>query len=173
MKTYKVTFYKLMYTIDIPVLLMFLATFLDIVSTWLFVGLEVGTEANPILSRLISISTWFIPIYLLFTYAAFVPFLSDVLRKTFGYTIGLVGTLLGLNNFSLVLFGYAFIIDTVGFNILLALFLVFGLSTFTYFVRKGKLGRKELISICVKLALFVLLLCSVQALFAAIAWIRF
>ena len=138
----------------------------------LFVGLNVGTEANPILQGLISISIWFIPIYLVLTYAAFVPFLSNVLRKTFSYTFALVGTFLGLNNFSLILFRNAFLIDSVGFEALIALFVAIGLLMFVYFVKKERLSRKEVISTCLKLAAFCLLLFLIQALFAAITWIH-
>ena len=98
MKTYRIRIYKLTYTVDFPVLLLFFAVFLDIISTILFVILDAGTEANPILRELIKISIWFIPIYLFSTNALFVPFLADTLRKTLSYTFAVVSTLLGANN---------------------------------------------------------------------------
>jgi hypothetical protein len=142
-KTHRVNIFKFTYTIDFPVLLLFFAVFLDIISTSLFVGLNVGTEANFILKDLISISIWFIPVYLLSTNAVFVPFLSDVLRKTFSYTFGLVSIFLGLNNFSLLMFNYAVLIDTIGFNAMVILFVLFGLTIFVYFVKKEKMKKKR------------------------------
>jgi hypothetical protein len=142
-KTHRVNIFKFTYTIDFPVLLLFFAVFLDIISTSLFVGLNVGTEANVILRELISISIWFIPVYLLSTNAVFVPFLSDVLRKTFSYTFGLVSIFLGLNNFSLLMFNYAVLIDTIGFNAMVILFVLFGLTIFVYFVKKEKMKKKR------------------------------
>lgn len=173
MKTHRIDFYKLTYTIDSPVLLLFFAVILDIISTSLFVGLNAGTEANPILRELISITIWFIPIYLFLTNAVFVPFLSDVLRKTFSYTFGVFSILLGLNNFSLLKFNYAFLIDTIGFNIMLILFVLFGLTIFVYFLKKEKMNKKEVMSTCLKLLRFVLFLGLIHSLFIIITWSAF
>ena len=168
MKTRTFHLDKLTYTIDFPVIVLFSAVSLDIISTSLFLGLNAGTEANPILKGLISISIWFIPIYLLTTNAVFVPFLPDVLRKTLSYTFGLVSILLGLNNFSLLTIKYAFLIDTIGFNGSLALFIISGLTIFTYFIKKEKLNKKQAISTCLKLSLFTLFLGLIHSLFFAI-----
>lgn len=173
METFEIKFYKFTYSIDFSVVLLFIGTILDILSTSLFVWLNIGTEANPILRDLISISTWFIPIYLLSTYAAFVPFLSKILRKTFSYTFALVGTLLSLNNFSLVLFKNAFLVDALGFNTLVVLFIAFALGTFSYFIRKEELSKKDVVSISRRLVFFALFLGLVQAIFAVIIWIEF
>ncbi|MEJ2241259.1 MAG: hypothetical protein P8Y18_03845 [Candidatus Bathyarchaeota archaeon] len=173
MKTHRYRIYKLTYTIDFPVLLLFFAVFLDIISTSLFVGLNAGTEANPILRELISISIWFIPIYLFFTNAIFVPFLSDTLRKTLSYTFAFVSTLLGANNFSLILFNNAFLIDMIGFNTTVVLFILFGLAIFVYFAKKEKMNKKESITTFSKLLLFLLFLGLVNSLYLAIAWRTF
>lgn len=170
MKTYRFDLYHLVYTIDLPVLFMFFGVFLDIISTSLFVGLNVGTEANFILKELIPISIWFIPIYLFSTNALFVPFLSNVLRKTFCYNLGLVSILFALNNFSLVIFKNAFLVDTIGYNNLLILYFLFGLTIFVYLLKKDKLNKKEIIFTGLKLFLFILFLGFIQFLFLAITW---
>ena len=169
MKTHRINIFKFTYTIDFPVLLLFFAVFLDIISTSLFVGLNVGTEANFILKDLISISIWFIPVYLLLTNAVFVPFLSDVLRKTFSYTFGLVSIFLGLNNFSLLMFNYAVLIDTIGFNAMVMLFVLFGLTIFVYFVKKEKMNKKRMLSTCLNLFLFCVFLALIHSLFIVIS----
>jgi hypothetical protein len=133
------------------------------------VGLNVGTEANVILRELISISIWFIPIYLLSTEAVFVPFLSDILRKTFSYTFGFVSILLALNNFSLVIFNYAFLVNTVGFNTIVILFVLFGLTIFVYFVKKEKMNKKRMLSTCLNLFLFCVFLALIHSLFIVIS----
>jgi hypothetical protein len=61
-KVYKI--FKHPYTIDFPVIFLFLGVSFDILSTLLFVALEAGVEAHPILKELISVSIWFIPFYL-------------------------------------------------------------------------------------------------------------
>jgi len=167
-KTRRFNLYKYTYTIDFPVLFLFFGVFLDIISTTLFVVLRVGTEANFILKELIPISIWFIPIYLLSSNAVFVPFLSKVLRKTLSYTFGFVNGLLGLNNFSLVVFKYAFLVDTIGFYNLNILFFIFGLTIFIYFVKKEKLDKKETISTCLKLVLYLIFLVLIQSLYMVI-----
>lgn len=173
MRTYRFKLHKLTYTVDFPVLLLFFAVVLDIISTSLFVGLNAGTEANPILSELISISIWFIPLYLLSTNAIFVPFLSEILRKTLSYTFGFVSILLAMNNFSLVMFDYAFLIDTIGFNSMVGLFVSFGLTIFVYFVKKAKMNKKETIVTCSKLLLFMLFFVLIQCIFQVITWLAF
>jgi len=110
-RVYKV--HKLSYTIDFPILFLFGGVSLDIVSTLLFVALNAGREAHPILGELISVSIWFIPVYLFTTNAFFVPFLSGVLRRTLSYAIGLSGVLFSMNNFSLMLFRNAFLVDNI------------------------------------------------------------
>ena len=140
MKIYKINFFNFTYTFDFPVLLLFFGVFIDIISTSVFVGLNIGTEANPILQDLISISVWFIPAYLVTTNAVFVPFFSSVLRKTLCYTFGAISLLLGLNNLSLVIFNYTFLVDELGFNTVVILFVLLGLTIFVYFFKKGKNG---------------------------------
>ena len=171
MRSLRIKLFKLSYTIDFLVLFLFFAVFLDVLSTSLFVELNVGTEANFILKDLISISIWFIPIYLFSTNAIFVPFLSDVLRKTFCFTLGFLSALLGVNNFSLVLFDYAVLIDTIGFNVLVILCVLLGFSVFVYFVKKQKMNKKEAINISFKLFLFCLFLALIHFLFIAISWL--
>ena len=173
MRTRKFSLFWLTYTIDFPVLLLLFAVILDIVSTSLFVALNVGTEANPILGELISISVWFIPFYLLSTNAIFVPFLSDVLRKTFSYTFGFVSILLAINNFSLVVYSYAFLVDTIGFNALVGLFVLFGLTLFVYFVKKMSMNKKEVITTFSKLLLFMVFIGFIHFFFAVIPWLVF
>jgi hypothetical protein len=170
-RSFKIKLYRFTYTIDFPVLFLFFAVFLDIISTSLFVGLNVGTEANFILKDLISISFWFIPVYLLSTNAVFVPFLSNVLRKTFSFTFGLLSIFLGLNNFSLVIFDYAVLIDTIGFNIWVLLCVLFGLIIFVYFVKKEKMNKKETLSTSFSLFLFCVFLALIHSLFIVISWL--
>lgn len=172
MKSHRFNLYQLTYIIDFPVLLLFFAVFVDTLSTLLFVGLNIGTETNPILGELISISVWFIPIYL-FSNAIFVPFLSCILRKTFSYTIGLISILLGLNNFSLVMFNYAFLVDTIGFNYIIILVGLFGLTILVYYIKKEKLNTKESINITLQLLLFLLILGLIQVFFVVIGWLAF
>ena len=144
---------------------------MDIVSTSLFVVLDAGREANIVLGNLISISVWFIPVYLLTSNAIFVPFLSDVLRKSLSYTFGVVHGLLALNNFSLVLYNNAFVVDTLGYNTVLVLHFLIGISMFVYFVREENLNRKEVWSAVLKLVQYLLFLGLIQALFFALPWI--
>ena len=139
-------------------------------STSFFVGLNIGTEANIILKKLIPISIWFVPFYLFTTNALFVPFLSNILRKTCSYTFGLVGILFALNNFSLVIFNNAFLVDTLGYNTLLILYLLFGLTIFVYLIQKDDQNVTEIIFTGLKLFLFVLFLVFVHFLFFAITW---
>jgi len=172
-KTHRIRIYKLTYTVDFPVLLLFFAVFLDTISTILFVRLNAGTEANTILRELIKISIWFIPIYLFSTNALFVPFLPDILRKTLSYTFGFVSTLLGANNLSLIFFNNAFLIDTIGFNTTIALFILFGSAIFVYFVKKKKINKKQTITTFSKLLLFLLFLGLINILSLAITWIPY
>ena len=165
MKTRRFKIYKLTYTIDFPVVFLFIGVFLDIVSTSLFVVLDAGREANVVLGNLISISVWFIPVYLLTSNAIFVPFLSEVLRKSLSYTFGVVHGLLALNNFSLVLYNNAFVVDTLGFNTVLVLHFLFGISIFVYFVREEKLNKQEIMSTVLKLVLYLLFLGWIQSLY--------
>ena len=173
MRIHRISLFNLTYTIDVPVLFLFFAVLLDVISTSLFVILNAGTEANVILKALISISIWFIPVYLFLTNAFFVPFLSGILRKTFSYTFGLVSLLFGLNNFSLVVFDYAFLVDMVGFELLVILFVLIGLAIFVYFVKKAKLSKKQIISACFRLIRFVFFIGLVQSLFVVITWPAF
>ena len=168
MKIHRFKFYNLIYTVDFPVLFLFCCNFLDIISTFLFVSMNSGTESNFILKELISISIWFIPIYLFTSIAVFVPFLSKALRKTVSYTFGMVNLLLGLNNISLVVFNYAFLIDSLGFDTMIILFVLVGLTIFFYFVKKQNMNRTEVLSKFLKLFLFVLFLGLIQAFFAVI-----
>jgi hypothetical protein len=170
-RSFKLKLCRFTYTIDFPVLFLFFSVFLDIISTSLFVGLNVGTEANFILKDLISISIWFIPFYLLSTNAVFVPFLSNVLRKTFSFTFGLLSIFLGLNNFSLVIFDYAVLIDTIGFNVLVLMCGLFGLTIFIYFVKKENMNKKETLSTGFSLFLFCVFLALIHFLFIVISWL--
>ena len=165
MKTRRFQLFKWKYTIDFPVVFLFIGVFLDIVSTSLFVVLDAGREANVVLGNLIPISIWFIPVYLISSNAIFVPFLSDVLRKSLSYTFGVVHGLLALNNFSLVLYNNAFVVDTLGFNTVLVLHFLFGISMFVHFVREENLDRQEIQSTVLKLAQYLLFLVLIQAVY--------
>ena len=154
MKSLRINFSKFTYTIDLPVLILFVAVSLDIISTTLFVVLGAGFEVNPILSGLIDISIWFIPIYLFATDALFVPFLSSILRKSFSYALAFLSIALAANNFSLILFDFAIVIDTIGYNTILIVTVLFGFTLFAYYIVKEKLNRKEILSTCLKLVLF-------------------
>ena len=63
MKPVRIHISKISYTIDLPVLALFIAVWLDIISTTMFIGLGAGVEKNPILSRLVEVSIWFVPVY--------------------------------------------------------------------------------------------------------------
>lgn len=167
MKSHKINLKNFTVTIDFPVLMLFFAVFLDTISTLIFVGLTIGTETNPILKNLISISIWFIPIYLFLTNAVFVPFLSKIPRKTLSYTFALVSITLSVNNFSLVLLNQAILIDTIGFTNMAILFGLFGLSLFGYFFKNEK-DRKKKFSICIELFGFLGFIGLIQFLFLII-----
>lgn len=167
-RTFKI--HRFTYTVDFPVLVLFVGVFLDIVSTMLFVALGAGREANVILGELIKVSIWFIQVYLLTSNPIYVPFLPEMLRKTIGYTFGLVHTSLALNNFSLVLFQNAFLVDTIGFNNLNLLFVVFGFSLFGFLLWKEKMSRKVSVSMLMKLVTYLVFLVSIQALYWFIPW---
>jgi hypothetical protein len=169
MKPRTIKFSKLTYTIDLPVLLLFVAVSLDVVSTTLFVSLDSGSEKNPILSKLIDRSIWFIPVYLFVAYAIFVPFLSDILRKTFSYTFAFVSIILGVNNSSLMIFDSAFLIDSIGFYGMVILFTLFGFAIFAFFLIRGKLNRKEIVITCSKFSLFLLFLGLIHLVFIVMA----
>ena len=171
MKTYRFVVSRYTYTIDFPIILLFFCVFLDILSTLLFVGLHIGTEKNFILNRLLSLSIWFIPLYLFSTNALFVPFLSELLRKTFSYTFCLISLLLAFNNFSLVLFNNAFLVDTLGFNTLVILIILLGIALFVYLVGTAKLNSKQTLFKVLHLALFILFTGFLHFLFLAITWL--
>ena len=173
MKPLRINFSKLTYTIDLPVLLLFITVSLDIISTTLFVSLDIGVEKNPILGKLIDISIWFIPVYLLATEAIFIPFLSNILRKTFSYTFAFLSIVLAVNNFSLILFDSAFLINTIGLNAIVILIILFGFAIFAYFLIKGKLNKKETLLTCLKFVLFILFVGLTQFVFLAITWLVF
>jgi uncharacterized membrane protein len=137
------------------------------------VALDAGTEAHIILKELIPISVWFIPVYLFTTNAAFVPFLPDVLRKTLSYTIGLSSLLFAMNNFSLVLFGNAFLVDTIGYTPVVIIFVLLGLTLFVFLMKKEKLSQKQVVSTCLKLLQFLLFLGVIHSLFVVITWPAF
>ena len=167
-KTRRFQLHRFTYTVDLPVLFLFIGVFLDVVSTSLFVVLDAGREANVVLGNLISISVWFIPVYLLTSNAIFVPLLSDVLRKSLSYSFGVVHGLLALNNFSLILYNNAFVVDTLGYNTVIVLHFLFGISMFVYFVREKKLNQKEIKSTVLKLVLYLLFLGLIQAVYFAL-----
>jgi hypothetical protein len=115
------------------------------------VTLNAGIEAHPILGELITISTWFVPFYLFITNAFFIPFLSEILRKTLSYTIGLSGVLFSMNNFSLVLFRNAFLVDTIGYTPLILIFVLLGFFLFFYFIKLERLNNKDVIKLFLEL----------------------
>jgi len=159
---------KFTYTIDFPVLFLFMGVSLDIVSTFLFVVLNAGREAHPILGELISVSIWFIPVYLFTTNAFFVPFLSDVLRKTLSYSIGLSGVLFSLNNFSLVLFSNAFLVDNIGYAPMILIFVLFGFILFFYYVKIEKFNKADIKNAFLQLFFYVIFIGLVNVLFFVI-----
>lgn len=169
MRVYK--FNKFKYTIDFPVLFLFVGVFLDIVSTFLFVAMNAGREVHPILGELIAISIWFIPFYLFITNAFFVPFLPDVLRKTLSYTIGLSGVLFAMNNFSLVLFRNAFLVDTIGYTPMIIIFVLLGLILFFYFIKLDKLNNEDIAAMFLKLFFYILFIGLINSLFVVITWL--
>jgi hypothetical protein len=170
MKSYKINLNNSTFTIDFPVLLLFLAVFLDTLSTLSFIGLNIGTEANPVLKNLISISIWFIPIYLFSTNAVFVPFLSKIPRKTLSYTFSLVSIVLSVNNFSLVLLKQAIVIDIIGFTNMVILFGLFGFLLFGYFLKTETDGKQKL-SIWIELLGFLIFIGLIQFLFLIIGYL--
>jgi hypothetical protein len=115
----------------------------------------------------------FIPIYLLATDAIFIPFLSNVLRNTFSYTFTFLSIVLAVNNFSLIIFDSAFIIDTIVFNAIAILITLFCFAILAYFIVKKKLNIKETVLTCLKLFLFVLFVGLIHLGFLAITWLEF
>ncbi len=166
MKVFRLNKYT--YTIDFPVLFLFLGVSLDIISTFLFVALNAGIESHPILKELISISIWFIPLYLFITNAFFIPFLPIVLRKTLSYTIGTSSVLFAMNNFSLILFRKAFLIDTVGYTSTIIIFVLFGLTLFFYYMKKKRMNKKEITSTLSTLLFYLIFLGLIQTVFMLI-----
>jgi len=173
MKPVRINIYKLTYTIDLPVLLLFVAVSIDIISTTLFVSLGAGVEKNPILGKLIDISIWFIPVYLLVADAVFIPFLSNTLRKTFSYAFAFISIVLAVNNFSLIFFDSAFLIDTIGFNGTVILLILFSLAIFAYFLLKENTGKHDVLYTCLKFILFILFIILIHFLFFVITWFAF
>lgn len=165
MKIIQIKVFKLTYTIDLPVLLLFITVSLDVISTMLFVSLTTGVEKNPILSKLIDASIWFIPIYLFMTDALFIPFLSKILRRTFCYSLSLVSIVLAVNNFSLIIFDSAFLIDFFGFNTIVAAAVLFGFAVFAFFLKRERLNNREVILMGLKLVAFILFLGSIHLMF--------
>lgn len=158
MKPIIISISRLTYTIDFPVILLFIAVSLDVISTTLFLSLGVGAEANATLRKLTKISIWFVPVYLLAIEAIFVPFLSHILRRTFCYTFALLSIVLAVNNFSLIIFDSAFIVNWLGFDGVIAVFTVFGLTLFAYLLSRAKLPKNETLMTCLKFVLFLLFL---------------
>jgi hypothetical protein len=158
-------FNKFTYTIDFPVLFLFVGVSLDVVSTFLFVVLDVGREMHPILGELITISVWFIPCYLFITNAFFVPFLSDIPRNTLSYTMGLSGFLFSSNNFSLVLFDSAFIVDKIGYTQVIIIFALFGFILFFYFIKMDQIGSKDIVNNLLELFNYVIFIGLINLLF--------
>jgi len=171
MKPITINVFRLTYTIDFPVILLFAAVSLDIISTTLFIGLGAGVEKNPVLGKLIDMSIWFVPVYLFATDAIFIPFLSDILRKAFSFTFTLISIILAVNNFSLILFDSAFLIDTIGFNGIVIVLVLSGIAVFVYLLKQAKLSKKECLLTCVKFILFILFIVSIHFMFWVITWL--
>lgn len=174
MKTRKIQFSHLSYTIDTSIVILFIAVTLDVISTTFFIALDVGYEANDILRDLIRISMWFIPLYLYITDGFFIPFISDeLLRKTLSYTFSLLSLVLAINNFSLILFSSAFLIDWLGFYGSVILFVVFGVSLFIFLLIKEKRDTKETLITCLKLLLYLVFFGLLNLLFMVIGNLAF
>lgn len=171
MKPAHINIGRLTYTIDLPVVLLFAAVSADIISTTLFIGLDAGVETNPVLARLVDISIWFVPVYLFTADAVFVPFLSTTLRKTFSYAFALVSIVLAVNNFSLILFDSAFLIDAAGFGGAVLFLVLSGLALFFYFLKKANLNKKEALFTCMKFILFILFVVLIHFVFWAATWL--
>jgi hypothetical protein len=95
----------------------------------------------------------------------FIPFLSDILRKTLSYTIGLSGILFSMNNFSLVLFKNAFLVDTIGYAPKIIIFVLFGFFLFFYFIKLDKLNNTDIINIFLELFYYVSFIGLIHSLF--------
>lgn len=158
MKPIIIKLFKLTYTIDLAVVLLFIAVSLDIISTIIFLGLDAGKETNATLGKLIDISIWFVPIYLLTIEVIFVPFLSRLLRHTFCYTFAFLSMVLAVNNFSLIIFGSAVIINLMGFMGVVMMATLFGLTLFGYLLAKEKLPKNKALLVCLQFVLFLLFL---------------
>lgn len=171
MKVYRIN--KLTYTIDSPMLFLFIGVTLDIISTFLFVALNAGREMHPVLGKLISISIWFIPFYLFITNAFFVPFLPRVLRMTLGYTIGLSSILFAVNNFSLVLFRNAFLVDFIGYVPIIVIFFIAGFILFFYFIKLENHDKQDITNIFFKLFIYITFIGLINLIFLSITWLPF
>ena len=169
MKVYKIN--KFTYTVDFPVIFLFFGVSLDVISTFIFVTLDAGREMHPILGKLISTSIWFIPIYLFITNALFIPFLSRILRKTLSYTIGLSGFLFSLNNFSLVIFRNAFLVDKIGYTPIIITFLLLGFILFLYNLKLNKLTSESIKETLFELFYFIIVISLLNSLFLTITFL--
>ena len=137
-------FKKLKPTFDFAVIFMIFGVLLDVITTILFVVLDLGFEKNELLARLIDVSIVFVPIYLLI-HILIAPFFGVILRKSFAYYFGIRGLLYGLNNLSLIFWNNAFIMDNLGILLSEIIFALIGLSLFAYFSYKHYFGKRELV----------------------------
>jgi hypothetical protein len=83
---------------------------------------------------------------------------------------GLMGISLSMNNFSLLLFNSAFLIDTIGYTPLLLIFILTGLVLYGYQIKKQQLNKTEILLTTQKLVLFLLFLGLIHFLFFIITW---
>ena len=156
------------YKFDFPIIVMFIAVGLDIITTLYFLTHNIGFESNPILYNLANISIIFIPIYLLLP-IIFVPFFQDILRKSFAYFFAIGGLLLGINNLSLIFLDNAFLINTVGFFGFLILQSCIGLGIFLYFVYHYHITKSEFFKLVLKAGLFVFYIGFLELIFYLIS----
>jgi len=105
---------RLAYTVDGLVLAMFAASLLDILTTYLFISLELGAEMNPVCAQLIRQSLLWIPVYLS-AHPLLVPLAPEIPRRSFAVFFVASGLLFGINNLGGILFHRCFIVDTFGF----------------------------------------------------------
>ena len=168
MKPVTIKLARLTYTIDLPVILLFIAVGLDSISTTMFLSLDAGVEANATLNQLIGISIWLVPVYLFMLEAVFVPFLSRLLRHTFSYTFATLSVALAVNNFSLILFGNAFIIDNIGFNGFLISVVAFGLALFGFLLFRAGLSKRDILYTGLKFLLYLLFIGAIHLAFVGV-----
>jgi FtsH-binding integral membrane protein len=87
----------------------------------------------------------------------FIPFLPSVLRKSLSYTLGLSSFLFALNNFSLIFFRNAFLVDKIGYTPTIFVFILCFFILLVYYIWKEKRKKQEIYSTIGMLLIYLIL----------------